>query len=285
MARFFVLCSVIVVILTTWICIANPKLSKRVVIFDSQYKIVDKDIEMKPLPIATNNVEFKEVIPTAKTLEPVVTKDVQKEITNVPMQQVQTTKYNQPTVQKNTQKTKVERVNTTPASSVKKTEQKTVTKTVQKPKQTTTVKSSPAPKTTSQKTTNTVKPQNTTPKVLTPQQETILWNKWRSDIQNKIMKEVNLPLLENGTLFKFRFDVDKNGRITSVKSWSTSPQYNPYAIQYITPVIRSLQGKSILNFPEGSTIETTTVEGNIRISNSTKYATAGDYNDVEKVNH
>ena len=225
---------------------------------------------------------MKETIPTAKTLEPTVVKEVERQTTKTPVQQVQTTKNTQP--QKNVKKTKTEKANTTPVNNVKKAEQKPVTKTVQAAKPTATAKAS-TPTKTVPKTANAAKPQTTAQKVLTPQQETILWNKWRSDIQNKIMKEVNLPLLENGTLFKFRFDVDKNGRITSVKAWSTNSQYNPYAIQYITPVIRSLQGKSILNFPEGSTRETTTVEGNIKISNSTKYATAGDYNDVEKVNH
>ena len=40
------------------------------------------------------------------------------------------------------------------------------------------------------------------------QQELILWNKWRSNIQNSIMKDVKLPIIQEGTIFKFSFDVD-----------------------------------------------------------------------------
>ena len=47
------------------------------------------------------------------------------------------------------------------------------------------------------------------PKVLTPQEETIAWNKWRSNLTNEIMRDTKLPDIPNGTLFQFSFDVDK----------------------------------------------------------------------------
>ena len=97
------------------------------------------------------------------------------------------------------------------------------------------------------------------------------------------MQDVYLPEIPNGTVFKFSFNVDKYGKITNVQTWSTTPSYTPYAIQYIAPVIRSYQGKSILNFPTGSTREITEVKGGWRISANEKFSTPQDYHDIEKV--
>lgn len=111
----------------------------------------------------------------------------------------------------------------------------------------------------------------------------ILWNKWRSDIQNRIMQDVKMPIIKEGTVFKFSFDVDKYGKITNVKTWSTDAGYTPYAIQCIAPVIKSYQGRDILNFPEGSDRFETTVEGGWKISKMPKYSTPQDFNDKETV--
>ncbi len=122
-------------------------------------------------------------------------------------------------------------------------------------------------------------------KVLTAHEEEIAWNVWRSNLQNQIMKDSKsrLPNVPNGTIFRFSFNVDKYGKITNVNTSSTNPAYTPYAIQYIAPVIRSYQGRSILNFPAGTNRVTTTVTGSWRISTSAKYSTSHDYNDIEKV--
>ncbi len=280
------ICAIVAVLATLWVCIANPKLSKRVVIFDSHYEVVDQKLETKPLPVTTKTIDFTDTTPAVTVNNPIKQAPVRQISTEVPTQRVETVRTITPVQQKvvQTQKTpvsKTQKVSNTQTSSVtKKVSQTTPAKSAATKPVTNTPK-----KTVTQATPSKPVQQATTPKVLTPQQETILWNKWRSNIQNKIMKEVNLPTLENGVLFKFQFDVDKNGRITRVKTWSTNSEYTPYAIQYITPVIRGLQGKSILNFPEGSNRESTTVEGNIKISNQTKYATAGDYNDVEKIRY
>ena len=118
---------------------------------------------------------------------------------------------------------------------------------------------------------------------LAPEEELILWNKWRSDLQNKIMQDVKLPIIQEGIVFKFSFDVDKYGKITNIKTWSTTTEYTPYAIQYIAPVIRSYQGKDILNFPAGSKRFSTTAQGAWKISKSVKYSTPQDYSDTEKI--
>lgn len=121
-------------------------------------------------------------------------------------------------------------------------------------------------------------------KVLTPQEEEIAWKIWRSNLQNKIMQDAKLPNVPQGTIFKFTFDVDKYGKISNVHtSCTNNSQYTPYAIQYIAPVIKSYQGRSILNFPEGSKRTTTSFVGSFKISNSSKYSTSGDYTDTERV--
>lgn len=97
------------------------------------------------------------------------------------------------------------------------------------------------------------------------------------------MTDVKLPIVEQGTVFRFKFDVDKYRKISNLSTWSTSPQYTPYAIQYIAPVIKSYQGRSILDFPAGSNRMVTTVEGGWKISQTSKYSTPADYKDIEKI--
>lgn len=122
------------------------------------------------------------------------------------------------------------------------------------------------------------------PKVLTPQEEEIAWQIWRSNLQNKIMQDAKLPNVPQGTIFKFTFDVDRYGKISNIHtSCTNNAQYTPYAIQYIAPVIRAYQGRSILNFPQGSQRVTTSFVGSFKVSNSSRYSTAGDYNDTERI--
>lgn len=121
-----------------------------------------------------------------------------------------------------------------------------------------------------------------TGRTLSEHEETIAWNKWHSDIQNSLMNDVKLPYVPIGIVFKFSFTVDKYGKISDIKTWSTTPQYTPYAVEFIAPVIRSYQGKSILTFPKYSKRVVTTFNGGWKISNNSKYSTAADYNDIER---
>ena len=123
----------------------------------------------------------------------------------------------------------------------------------------------------------------TQPVVLTAQQEEIAWNKWRSNLNNQIMKDSKLPTMPNGIIFKYKFTVDKYGKVSNVQTSSTTPGYTPYAIQFIAPVIRSYQGRAILNFPQGSKREYTEVSGAWKISSNSKLSTPDDYHDIEKV--
>lgn len=122
-----------------------------------------------------------------------------------------------------------------------------------------------------------------TPVVLTAQEEEIAWNKWRSNLNNQIMRDSKLPTMPNGIIFRYKFTVDKYGKVSNVQTWSTTSSYTPYAIQFIAPVIRGYQGHSILNFPAGSNRVTTEVTGAWKISSNEKLSNPSDYNDIEKI--
>lgn len=124
---------------------------------------------------------------------------------------------------------------------------------------------------------------NNQPITLTAQEEEIAWNKWRSNLNNQIMRDSKLPTMPNGVIFKYKFTVDKYGKVSNVQTWSPASQYTPYAIQFIAPVIRSYQGHSILNFPTGSNRVTTEVTGAWKISSNERYSNPSDYNDIEKI--
>ena len=124
---------------------------------------------------------------------------------------------------------------------------------------------------------------NNQPVILTAQEEEIAWNKWRSNLNNQIMRDSKLPTMPNGIIFKYKFTVDKYGKVSNVQTWSATSSYTPYAIQFIAPVIRSYQGHSILNFPAGSNRVTTEVTGAWKISSNEKFSNPSDYNDIEKI--
>ena len=264
----------------------TPKMHKQILVYDSAYEIVDThkvETETKQLPTKTNQQ------PSQKT--------VQKQTVNKPVTRVFVQKQNKTvtepvtkTVKQQTVKTTATAKKTQPVKQVQtqvKKQVQTTTKQASKPQTkktaTQTVKKTPAAQIKTAE-----KQQKTSVQIAKEQQEAeqlelIRWNKWRSDLQNKIMQDVKLPIVPQGTVFKFSFDVDKYGKVMNIQTWSTNPSFTPYAIQYIAPVIRSYQGKSILNFPEGSNRISTTVEGGWKISSSTKYSTPADFKDIETV--
>ena len=56
-------------------------------------------------------------------------------------------------------------------------------------------------------------------RIITPQEEEIAWNIWRSNLQNKIMQDVRLPIIPNGITFKFTFCT---GQAFIIKDYSNS---------------------------------------------------------------
>lgn len=259
---------ILLIVSTFSICAIQPDLHKNVIVYDSDYTLVPEQevtTETKNIPVMEMPSKPVQVtVNTEKKVEP-VTKTTKTQVSNT--KKVATTAPKQTTVKQTVTKPKTQTVTkhtTTPPKQVT-----TETKKVEAPKVEQKVVVQP--------------PVTNTPKVLTQQEENIAWNIWRSNLTNQIMQDTKLPDIPTGTLFQFSFNVDKYGKITNVQTGANPANYTPYAIQYIAPVIRSYQGRSILNFPEGTARTSTQVTGKWRISNTQKYSTPQDYNDIERV--
>lgn len=266
----FTLIAGILGLTTLGICALQPQMHKTFFVYNSDYVIVepaDKVEVVKNLPTQVNQPQKEEKKVTVQKVVKSVPKTTQKPVEKKsvknspqPVQKIQTSQQTvnpllsmlkETSTTESAQQKVVEKNVQTALQSVKKEETKPAAKTVTEEEK--------------------------------ARQEVILWNKWRSNLQNKIMSDVKLPIMPEGTIFKFSFDVDRYGKISNVKTWSLTPAYTPYAIQYIAPVIRGYQGRDILNFPEGSNRFSTTVEGGWKISQTAKFSTPEDFQDAEKV--
>ena len=257
------LLAILTIILTLCICITKPEMHRAVLVYDSDYTIVEPKTETevdKKLPtiVQTEQVKTtKQAIEVPKTETKIFAKQTPTQ-TKTPVKTSTTTTVNTPV--QNTQTQAQTAQNTQTIKIPEKTLQAINSHSVQAPK---TIKIDPKPV------------------LMTEEQEQIAWNIWRSNLQNSIMRDVRLPIMPQGTVFKFTFNVDKYGRVSNVQTYSTNPKFTPYAIQYIAPVIRSYQGKSILNFPSGSSRTATRVEGGWKIADVAIYSSPSDYNDTE----
>ena len=266
MKQILTILLILLIISTVSICAIKPDMHKTVLVFDSAYTIVPEkqtEVETVTIPIMEKTIEPAQTVKKVETPKIAEVKQVKKETKKVVSTQQTSKKEQKTAVQKTQQAPKTTAVKT--ETSKPKTETVKEVKTVQIPVVKEEVKQTPQVK------------------VLTQKEEEIAWNIWRSNLQNKIMQDVRLPLIPNGIVFKFSFTVDKFGKVSNVQTWSMTPAYTPYAIQYIAPIIRSYQGKSILNFPQGTARTTTEVTGGWKISENERYSTPQDYNDVERV--
>ena len=265
---------------TVGIAVKQPQMHTRVLIYDSQYKIVDEESKSKPVEMSVKEVE----LPTMPAENKLTREQVVFETQSQPTVNQNVKKYEQP--QKVTQsvtsqaQTKIvpnKIVTTVPAANKTiKNKESIINQATVNPVQNTVVQQ-PVAKTVTQS----VPSQQV--KVLTAREEEIAWNIWRSNLQNQILKDCKLPIVPMGTVFRVSFDVDKNGRVSNVQTWSDNSKYTPYAIEFVAPVIRSYQGKSILEFPQGSQRTKTTFVGGWKISQTTKFSNPNDYNDIERV--
>ncbi len=117
---------------------------------------------------------------------------------------------------------------------------------------------------------------------LTEREEIVVWNVWRSNLQNQIMRDtqVSAPL---GTAFKFSFTVDSKGRISNLRTWAIPSIYNNVAVNYLKPLIQSYTGKPILTFPSRTKRVITNVTGGFTISTEDKFSTPDDFSDIERI--
>ena len=259
---------ILLIVATFSICAIQPDLHKNIIVYDSDYTLVTEEevkTETKNIPIMEAPVaSIQKTTVVEKKVEPVA--NTIKTQTNNVKKQTQTTPKQIATVKQTVTQPKTQTVT------------KPVTTKIESPVVKETVKVE-APKVEKKVVTKPAEP----PKTLTQQEETIAWNVWRSNLINQIMQDVKMPNVPEGTVFQFSFTVDKYGKVSNVQTGANPANYTPYAIQYIAPVIRSYQGRSILNFPEGTARTTTQVTGKWRMSTTKKYSTPQDFNDIEKV--
>ena len=272
---------VFTLLLTVFVGIKQPKMHTKIFVYNSEYEIVEE----KQTP-TVDTIKKSEELPSISVDDSQSRIEISVEEQKKPEVKVEVKKVEQPKTTTQTKQSKTQ-VNTAPKTVTKpvtqstKTQPKTTQTTQQKPQTTAQTQTQTQP-TQTQTVTKTV-PVQTTVKVLTAQEEEIAWNVWRSNLQNRIMKDSKLPVIPMGVVFKVSFDVDKYGKITNLQTWSTDSKYTPYAIEFIAPVIKSYQGKSILDFPQGSQRTKTTFSGGWKIAATSKYSTPNDYNDTERV--
>lgn len=111
--------------------------------------------------------------------------------------------------------------------------------------------------------------------------ELIAWNKWRSDIQNRIMEtsDVEAPY---GTLFYFMFNVDNQRRVSKISVISRGEVSNK-DVQNIKTAILRLNNDKILQFPKGTNRKTVNCFGGFLMSDVSIYSSPSDYKDFEYV--
>ena len=268
---------ILFVIFTAYGFATNTKMHKPLVVTDYTYTIQEQNKTSKPQPKAEYDVQpiTQEVKTTSpqqpqKVIVQVIeehikstpkTLNTQSENTNVKTQPIKTSQVN--TTNQNSNKDLLERVMKNAQAPVEKEKPPTQSKIEQKPTQTTknvTVESKP----------------------LTEEEEIIVWNKWRSDLQNQVMKDSKIAA-PYGTTFNFSFTVDKNGNISNINTWSDNDMYTPMAKRVIKPILTSYQHTAILKFPARTKRTIVNVNGGFTMSNTERYSTPNDYSDYERI--
>lgn len=273
-------------IATVFVCVFRPKTHKPIAFEDRNFKLelISDEVaapKTSDLNLVQNSVEIKSQ--TVDINLPPVNVKIPEIKTNTNTNSKNSTAKNTTKSQQNQPKTQIVSKKNSPITQLNKTEVKKV-------------ESKPVQKSESKVVNNTEKSKVVSPvekisekpvtkpavKVLTEEEEIIAWNKWRSDLQNKLMRDSKIaaPI---GTSFEFSFTVDKFGTISNLKTWSSNPSYTPLAVRVIKPLLLSYQKTAILNFPTGSKRVITNVNGGFTMARSSRYSSPSDYNDYERV--
>ena len=129
----------------------------------------------------------------------------------------------------------------------------------------------------------------------TPYEETIVWNKWKSDLHNIIHNNVAYLIPEDmplGALYKYSFYVDKHGQISNIDVKILFPglafnKKNQIALEdgkkAFKKVITKCAGRKFLKFPKGSQRDYVQLELVVQMGPINVYTNPGDFNDLEKV--
>lgn len=272
------------IIATVTVLVVKPAIYKQVLFSPAEVEIQTTEPEIQEKEIRVKEIQpLKQKEEKIKITPQEVIKETQKLINT----EGNTSQKNVKEIKKQKQKSSAKEVKTSkprelPASikEILNPQQKTETRTVKKEttETETETKIQPPPKE--------VQPPLQQPQVkqLTEQEEIIVWNRWRSNLQNKVMRDVKIdaPL---GTRFRFSFTVDRYGQISNLKVWSDNPEYTSLAVRQIKPLLLSYQGQPILNFPQGTKRIVTNVTGGFVLATFDKYSKPSDYSDVERIKY
>lgn len=301
---------ILIAVVTFVVALFTPQMHKQVIITEGKYVFVEEnstqsipvkatvqDVTPTAVTVSNNNIQNVQNIKTTSTnINNVPVKTVQQTVKTTPVKNVSTKPVNKNVAVQ--PKTVTKTVTTTNTNNVKNVQQpvKTVPKPtvaqnndsvekwkVEQAKKKAEQEKAQKAKEEQQAKENAQKNSNyTAQRVLTEHEETVVWNKWRSDLQNKVMKDTNIGA-PKGTGFRFSFTVDKYGNMSNLNVWSTNPVYTDLAVRVIKPVLQSYQHQPILKFPAGTKRTITNVTGGFVMSDYTQYSKPSDYSDVEKV--
>ena len=133
------------------------------------------------------------------------------------------------------------------------------------------------------------------PKNKTEYEETIIWNKWKSDFHNKIHKDLANSLPEQmplGAFYKYSFVIDKYGKIYNInvkllfRGLVLSPENEEAlkkGISVFKNVIANSGNRHFNGFPEGSQRKFVKLELVVQMGFVNVYTNPSDFNDLEKV--
>lgn len=256
----------------------HPEMHHPLIIEDEHFKLTRiSDNLPKNIPTSkTINIKNTQTIPeqTETNIQQPIVQNIQQ-----PIQQSQTKYVATENIQP-TQKEKNTTYNTNPQLDQAQIEllQKVLNE-VEKEYNTQTQTNQPQQANTTQKNSNFKNP------YMTEQEEIIAWNKWRSNLQNQIMKDSNIDYAPLGTMFSFNFVVDKFGNVSNIKVDCSNPNYMYVARDNVKGAISRLQNKPILNFPKGSQRKSTVVQGYFFMGLEDRYSTPNNFPDFERIRY
>ena len=268
----FISLTTVILIITTAVILTKPVMHKPAVLEDAAFTLASLE---KKTPVKEVKTDFPSPLPPAQKTVVQKPAPVVKRIVRIVKQEVpapvQTVTVKQQPVQQKTQPVKT----VTP----EKTEVKLPVKTLEAANETVEIEK-PVKLEVEQPVKVVTTPVNTAP--LTEKEEIIAWNKWRSDLQNKVMRDakINAPV---GTTFYFSCTVDKFGNISNINTWSDNDYYTPLAKRVIKPVLSSYQNQPILKFPARTQRTITNVNGSFTMAFTDRYSTPADYSDYERI--
>ncbi len=126
-------------------------------------------------------------------------------------------------------------------------------------------------------------------KILTEYEETILWNQWRAKVANRVADNLDpyfAHIIPLGTIYRYDFNVNNKGQVSNIRVRVTKGYINANTNQgavMIQNSIKSLNGNSILAFPNGTQRSSVTVSSGIERTQTSQPINENAFNDAETI--